>query len=228
MKKNNFIYGILSALVLSIGFVSCATGTVYFKDSSKYTTTPFLYEVDWDYYKLSWSGYQLISDEETMKKTVDFAKYGMNDYQTKSGLVSDFKKKDKFLYEVKFITGVKEKNKDNYFEDNLETYIVIDNTKLSVEISKKEEMIDDNSFMPIKVTRISKVLREGKVYDLPGSKNSGVKINLYGQDYAVIDFITENPTIYLNSNFNKDLTTEEEMFAAALLLSMYELNNTNI
>jgi hypothetical protein len=226
MKRNTFFKGLIIAVVLICGVVSCATGTVYLKDVNKYTSTTFKSEIDWDVYTFTWGDYKLVSDSQTKEKKIDFSKYGMADYDSKSGFISDFKKSKKLIYEVVFLSGTKKLSKDKIVKNASENYIVIDKTKLKVNPSTESVIISDNSYMPVKVTPINQMLRDGKVYNMLANANAGVKINLYGQDYAVVDYISETPTILMNNKFNKELTQEETDFAAALLLSLYELNQT--
>ena len=87
-------------------------------------------------------------------------------------------------------------------------------------------MLQDSSVIPVKVTRLTQILRDGKVYNMPGNSMAGVKVEINGQDYAVVDFVSESPVIYLNNNFDSSLTTEESDFAASLLLLLYEVNET--
>ena len=107
MKRNRNFKGLLLAMVLICGVVSCATGTVYLKDVNKYTSSAFKVEYDWDYYNLLWDQYKLARNSKTKEKKVDFKKYGMDGYDRKSGYITDFSKSKKFLYEVKILSGLK-------------------------------------------------------------------------------------------------------------------------
>ena len=226
MKRNRNFKGLLLAMVLICGVVSCATGTVYLKDVNKYTSSAFKVEYDWDYYNLLWDQYKLARNSKTKEKKVDFKKYGMDGYDRKSGYITNFSKSKKFLYEVTILSGLKKLSAESIYKDESESYIVIDKTKIKVNFSDDTVIAEDSSFMPVKVLAINHFERDGKVYSMPGHEKAGAKITLYNQEYAVIDFISENPTILLNSKFLRELTVEETDFAAALMLGLYEMNQT--
>ena len=164
--------------------------------------------------------------DKTKEKKVDFKKYGMDGWERKSGYITDFSKSKKFLYEVTVLGGIKKVTTESFYKDNSESYIVIDKTKIKVNFNDDTVIAEDSSFMPVKVLAINHFERDGKVYSMPGHEKAGAKITLYNQEYAVIDFISENPTILLNSKFLRELTVEETDFAAALMLGLYEMNQT--
>lgn len=227
MNKN--IIGAMTALCLSAAmFVSCATGTVYFKGAKNYESAPLKVETDWDYANFSWNGYKLFSDENTAKITPDYGKYGMNDYATKSAVVNEFKKSGKKLFNVMILKGTKKISTSSFKGDNADTFIVTGpkGTKIKINEETNPVMLQDSSVIPVKVTRLTQILRDGKVYNMPGNSMAGVKVEINGQDYAVVDFVSESPAIYLNNNFDSSLTTEESDFAASLLLLLYEVNET--
>lgn len=231
MKKMNFNNKhllILSALFVGT-LVSCASAKVYVTDLQDFNSTGITQEIDWGMNNLSWNGFKLKNNDQTKEKVIDYKKFGLDSYDNKKGLVSSFYKNGNFLYDTYFITVSNNVAIKEVLNNKTLSYLIVGpkSTKLEILGTPQDTvMIEDNSVLPLKVTRIGKLEREGKIYSMPANNISGVRIKLYGQNYAIIDFVSDEPRILMCQTFEHDLTEDEKTFVSSLMLLLYLSNSS--
>lgn len=230
MKKINFNSKmcLLTSLIMVGALFSCASSQVYVTDAADFTATNVTEAYDLDSFSFSWNGYNLTKSSIDVSK-IDYKKIGLDKYDNKVAAAYDLSKSD-VKYSTSYIITVSNKEPidvKKIFENKSEVYLVHGpkSTKLKIEGTPQDTlMIDDSSVLPLRVTRIGKVEREGKVFSMPANQLSGVRIKLYGQNYAIIDFVSDTPRILMCNTFNHDLSQDEKDFVSTLMLLLYNNN----
>ena len=208
------------ALTLSV--TSCASAKLHVKDKTKYSNQKIDYKVE------------LFSlEKHSLSHNLSSLELSQVKFDGKSKIPPQLKE---FAAEqgTQAFTGTFVSNKENRFatslvysnESNSATIITgPEQTKITVQ--NAERIVSFANPLPIVITRANEYDLKGKTYTLDSEFPYGMRIYVYGEEYALADLNSYPAQFLLNKEFSRELSSSEQDFLESVIFAAYDYLKTS-
>jgi len=218
MKKISSILIVFAVMFLT-GAVSCSSAKLHVKEGSEYSPEKLSYKVGLfaqEVHSLGWRNYSVDLKEQKLsgkKANAAILKEYPDAVRAFSGtFISEMEP----AFDCTFV----------YTADEKKCYLKAGRSAAKILVQNDERIVSTATPVPIVIVKTNEYEQKGKTYTLVSEIPFGMKVYVYGEEYALVDLYSYPADFLVNKKFSRVLTQEENEFVAAAVFASYDYFKT--
>ena len=218
MKKISSIL-IVFAVVFLAGAVSCSSAKLHVKEGSEYSPEKLSYKVGLfaqEVHSLGWRNYSVDLKEQPLSgkkaNTAILKEYP----DAKRAFTGTFISEMEPAFDCTFV----------YTADEKKCYLKAGRSGTKILVQNEDRIVSSADAVPIVIVKVNEYDQKGQTYTLVSDIPFGMKVYVYGEEYALVDLYSYPADFLVNKKFSRVLSQEENEFVAATIFAAYDYFKT--
>ena len=218
MKKISSILMVFAVGLLA-GAVSCSSAKLHVKEGSEYSPEKISYKVGLfaqEVHSLGWRNYSVDLKEQPLSGKKANAAILKEYPDAKRAFTGTFISEMEPAFDCTFV----------YTADEKKCYLKAGRSGTKILVQNQDRIVSSADAVPLVIVKVNEYEQKGQTYTLVADIPFGMKVYVYGEEYALVNLYSYPADILVNKKFSRTLTPEENEFVAAAIFASYDYFKT--